>query len=178
MFKEFSDYSRIWIYGFERTLSSEEVKIVKSHLDNFINVWHSHKERVIGAYEILYNQFVILAAETSISGCSIDSSIHVFKKLKNEYQLNALNQNLVYYKDETGVSTLSRDEFQTLVDLDKINYETIVFNPTIYMLGVFRAGQWELPFYKSWHSLVFKKSAWTNTNIEAVENFKPRMTGT
>ena len=177
MFKEFSDYSRIWIYGFDQSLTSDDIKIVRSQLDDFINSWHSHKDPVRGTYEILYDRFVIIAAESSVSGCSVDSSIGVFKKLKQEYQLDALNQDLVYYRDmTTGISALSRYEFQRMVDDDRISLDTIVYNLTVTILSVFRAGQWELPFHKSWHGLVFKKSVWSNTSN--LENFNTRMTGT
>lgn len=175
MFENFSDQARIWIYGFEHQLSADEKNIVRDSLNNFIDQWHSHKDPVTGTYEILNDRFVILAAESTVSGCSIDSSVSVFKKLKQEHQLDALNPDLVYFKDTTGVSALSRDVFQRLVDEDKINFETIVYNLTPTMLGVFRAGQWELPFYKSWHGLVFKKSAWNETSN--IENFDKRMTG-
>ena len=159
MFEGFSDQARIWIYGFEKQLSENDIKIIKSQLDDFVFNWKSHKDPVKGDYIILKNRFVILAAESSVSGCSIDSSVGVFRKLKDEFQLNALNQDLVYYKDDSGISALSRDAFQRLVDKGKINWDTTVYNFTPTMLGVLRAGQWELPFAQSWHGMVFKNSA-------------------
>lgn len=159
MFKEFSDYARIWIFGFKEKLSEEDIKIVSNELDAFVVSWKSHKKPVIGDYEILHDRFIILVAESSVSGCSIDSLVNVFRKLKDEYNLDALNQDLVYYQESNGIFSLSRDDFQKLVDNDKINLDTTVYNMTPTMLGVFRAGQWELPFSKSWHGQVFKKSA-------------------
>ena len=159
MFEGFSDQARIWIYGFKDELSDQDIKIVEHELQNFVAGWKSHKDPVKGSYEILLSRFVILVAESSVSGCSIDSSVSVFKKLRDEYQLDALNQDLVYFRNQEGVSALSRNDFQNLVDQDKISWDTIVFNMTPTMLGVFRSGQWELPFSKSWHGQVFKKSA-------------------
>ncbi|HEM49574.1 MAG TPA: hypothetical protein ENO27_05125 [Caldithrix sp.] len=159
MFEEFSDRARIWIYGFRDALTDNELSIVKNEIENFVTNWKSHKYPVKGSYEILLNRFVILAAESSVSGCSIDSSVSVFKKLRDEHKLDALNQDLVFYKNGTGISALSRGEFQNLVNDDKIASDTVVYNMTPTMLGVFRAGQWEIPFAKSWHGQVFKKSA-------------------
>lgn len=159
MFEKFSDYARIWIFGFKEKLSEEDIKIVRDELDTFVVNWKSHKKPVIGDYEILYDRFVILVAESSLSGCSIDSSVNVLRKLKNEHNLDAFNQDLVYYRDSNDISALSRDEFQKLVDEDKISLDTTVYNMTPTMLGVFRAGQWELSFSKSWHGQIFKKSA-------------------
>lgn len=176
MFDGFSDYSRIWIYGFEKSLSTIDKKIVIRHLEHFIKKWHSHTDPVKGAYEILHDRFVILVAESSVSGCSIDSSTNIFKRLKQDYQLDALNHELIYYRDTNTISALSREEFQNLVDEDKIKTDTMVYNLTLTMLGAYRAGQWELPFYKSWHSLVFTKSAWIDRTT--LENFNTRMTGT
>lgn len=159
MFEEFSDQAQIWIYGFEEELSAKDLKIVENELKNFLEHWKSHKEPVKGDFEILLSRFVILVAESSVSGCSIDKSVSVFKKLRQEHQLNALNQDLVYYRNKDSVSALSRNAFQKFVDEDKISWDTIVYNMTPVMLGVFREGQWELPFAKSWHGQVFKKSA-------------------
>ena len=159
MFKGFSDQARIWIYGFDKKLSVNDLKIVKKYLDRFLTNWKSHKEEVKGAYEILDNRFVILTAESSVSGCSIDSSVSIFRKLELEYQLNALNQDLVFFKEDTEILSLNRETFQQWVNEDRINQYTIVYDLTPTMLGVLRAGQWELPFSRSWHSQVFKKSA-------------------
>ena len=159
MFDEFSDQARIWIYGFKNQLSVEDIKIVQNELDNFVANWKSHKDTVKGSFEILYNRFVIMVAESSVSGCSIDSSVSVFKKLRDEYQLDALNQDLVYFRHSESITALSRDDFQNLVNENKIVPDTIVYNMIPTMLGVFRSGQWELPFGKSWHGQVFKKSA-------------------
>ena len=159
MFEEFSDQARIWIYGFKNKLSVKDIKIVQNELDNFVTNWKSHKDTVKGSFEILYDRFVIMVAESSVSGCSIDSSVSVFKKLRDEYQLDALNQDLVYFRHSESITALSRDDFQNLVNENKIVPDTIVYNMTPTMLGVFRSGQWELPFGKSWHGQVFKKSA-------------------
>ncbi len=159
MFEAFSDHARIWIYGFKEQLSEKDVKIICDELDSFVENWNSHNKPVKGDYEILHDRFVILVAESSVSGCSIDNSVKVFRKLKNEHNLDGLNQDLVYYRDSNGISALSMDDFQKLVDKDKVDLETTVYNMTPTMLGVFRAGQWELPFSKSWHGQVFKKSA-------------------
>ncbi|MEJ2545852.1 MAG: hypothetical protein P8Y99_17455 [Calditrichaceae bacterium] len=159
MFEGFSDQARIWIYGFKEQLSAADINIINTELNNFVTNWKSHKDPVKGSYEILLDRFVILVAESSVSGCSIDSSVSVFKKLRDEYQLDALNQDLVYFRNQEGVSALARNDFQKLVDEDKISWNTIVFNMIPTMLGVFRSGQWELPFSKSWHGQVFKKSA-------------------
>ncbi|MEJ2054569.1 MAG: hypothetical protein P8X42_11675 [Calditrichaceae bacterium] len=159
MFEDFSDNAQIWIYGFDKTLTSDDKKVVRDYLDNFIRQWHSHKVPVHGDYSIMYDRFVILAAETDVSGCSIDSSVGIFKTLQENYNLNALNQDLVYYKNQNSVISLSRDEFQSLVDKGNIDPDTPVFNLALTGLSELRNGQWELPFSKSWHGQVFKKSA-------------------
>ena len=155
-FENLPDESRIWIYGFDRPLESDQYRIVKERLDRFKNEWLYHGNSVTGDYDIIENQFVIIATNEAISGCSIDSSVAVFKEFKYELDLDALNQNLVYFRDNTKIRTVSRAEFQELVNNGQVNEDTIVFNLLINHLGSLKRGNFETAFKNSWHCKAFK----------------------
>jgi len=155
-FENLPDESRIWIYGFDHTLESDHYDIVRERLERFKKEWMYHGNSVTGDYEIIENQFVIIATNEAISGCSIDSSVAVFKELKNEQGLDALNQNLVYFRDDGKIRSVSRVQFQDLVNSAQVDENTIVFNLMINHLAALKKGNFETAFKNSWHCKVFK----------------------
>lgn len=149
--------TKLWIYAFSRRLDAGEVTLVYTVLKNFVDEWKSHQHDVRGAFEIVHDQFVLIAAESDngISGCSIDSSVAVFKWLKAQNNLDALDRSFVFYRDGDVVRTTTRSEFQKLVDAGKVKSDTKVFNNTITTIGDFHAGKWEVPLSQSWHAQAF-----------------------
>ncbi len=156
-FENLPDESRVWVYGFSKKLNSDETRLVENRLKEFVDSWTVHGSSVAGGYELLENQFVILATNDTVSGCSIDSSVTIFKDLKRIHGLDGLNQNLIFYRNsENEVQTVLRQEFQELVQDGKINTDTRVFNLLINSYDQVKEGLFESTFSNSWHCKVFK----------------------
>lgn len=155
-FERFPDNSKIWIYGFNNNLSPKECELITAKLNNFVSNWTWHGAAVTGAFKLIENRFVILAATDSISGCSIDSSVAVFKELKQENGLDATNLNLIYFRQNNEIRSLTRNEFQSYCGGGSIKPSTAVFNLMISSLAEFRAGKFEIAFQESWHSKAFQ----------------------
>jgi len=156
IFPDFPDSSRVWIYSFKEDLSSSDIELVKKELNHFIKSWKSHDDNVLGAYEILYDRFIFICIKPmALSGCSIDSSVRVFKDLREKHALDALDRNLVHYREGTGIKSLYRDSFGQMVGHRPSPDNLIVFNNTIETLGEYRKGLWECDFNQSWHARVF-----------------------
>lgn len=157
-FESFPDDARLWVYGFERPLDDEERRRVNERLEAFMAQWHSHNVGVRGDFVILQDRFVILtgASDNGISGCSIDSSVENFKFFRDELGLNALNRNLVHYRDAGGtIRVLDRAAFKSEVVAGSLGPDTIVFDLTIPTLGDLRAGRFETRMAESWHAKAF-----------------------
>jgi hypothetical protein len=154
IFPDFRPETRLWIYAFPRKLNEQERTLVQSKLEDFVREWKSHQDDVRGEFQIAYDQFVFLAGESidKISGCSIDSSVRVFKALREHHDLDALDRGRVFYREGEEIRSISRTEFQKLVDADKIGADTIVFDNSIHTVGDLHDGKWELPFQQSWHA--------------------------
>ena len=158
LFPEFADESRVWIYGFDKDLSHQQISIVTEALHAFIGTWNTHGIPVQGVFAIRYDRLVILCVQgnSAVSGCSIDSSVRLFKNLKGNNGLNALNHNLVFYKSEDKrVKSAERENFQELLRSSIVSGNTLVFDNTVETAGEIRRGLWELPLKKSWHAKVF-----------------------
>ncbi len=157
IFKEFRPDTRLWVYAFPQKLDRQQLHLVRTILNEFVQDWKSHQDDVRGEFEILHDQFVFIAGESidKISGCSIDSSVRVFKFLRDQHGLDALDRNRVYYREGDKIMMTPRSEFQPLVDSGKVNSDTIVFDTSIHTVGELHAGKWELPFRQSWHAEAF-----------------------
>jgi len=158
IFENSPDSSRVWVYGFSLLLSPEQKETVKAKLDQFKSTWQYHGKPVNGDYEIVDNQFVILTTNDTISGCSIDSSVSVFKELKLIDGLDALDLNLIFFRSKRGIEAVSRPEFQVLVSAGEITDDTKVFNLSIETVSDIQNGLFEIDFIKSWHGQAFKNS--------------------
>jgi len=161
MFSNFTNSAFIWIYAFSSPLTQKDTTIVEQFLEKFIRNWKSHGTPVKGAYKILFNRFVFLCADSNVNvtGCSVDSSVRVFKDLHLKYNLNALDINIVFYKDKNKIQSVNRFEFQKLINQGKINKDTLVYNTSIQSLGELRAGYFESKLQDCWHSKIFALSA-------------------
>lgn len=160
LLKDYRPETKLWIYAFSRRLDAGEVTLVYTVLKSFVDEWKSHQHDVRGAFEIVHDQFVLIAAESDngISGCSIDSSVAVFKWLKAQNNLDALDRSFVFFRDGDVVRTTTRGEFQKLVNARKVNSDTRVFDNTITTIGDLHAGKWEVPLGQSWHAQAFSAS--------------------
>ena len=157
-FAEFPDSTPIWIYAFDQALSQSERDVVIGQLDTFLATWNSHGEPVHGAYYILENRILIIAGYSTedISGCSIDSKVQVFKNLYEQYGLNSLGYDRVFYRDAANeITTVSRREFKDLVTSGEIETDTAMFDLTISSVGELRKNCLIVPYSESWHVGVF-----------------------
>lgn len=157
-FFDFPDDASLWIYGFRQALTTGERHAVKGELEAFLGEWVSHGAPVRGSYKIVEDRFVLLTGHTpgGISGCSMDSSVRVFKTLKDRHGLDGLDRSLVYYRDAQGeIQGVHFSEFQKLVEKGQIDAETKVFDTTLTSLDDLRLGAFEKPFANSWHARSF-----------------------
>ena len=155
VFGSFPNEARVWLYGFQKPLSKSEQREVSARLAEFITRWHSHEVAVRGEFEILHDQFVAITgvSEDGLAGCSIDSVFENFKFLRDARGLDALNRDLVHFRDAGGtITVLDREAFKAEVTAGKIGPDTVVFDLTIPTLGDLRAGRFQTRLSDSWHA--------------------------
>ncbi len=144
--------SRVWVYQSVKKLSEHESNAVAAKIRQFVSQWTSHKEGVAGDGVLLYNRFVVLMADenqTSVGGCSIDSSIHFIKNLEKEFGTNFFDRWNIAYKKGSEVLSCNMPEFGKLVEQQVINDTTIVFNNLVQSKKDFEA-KWQIPYKDSW----------------------------
>ncbi len=159
LFPDFPEDAKLWVYAMPRPFTAEQRQLVMARLAEFVTQWQSHGTPVHGAFDIVENQFVLIAGyvDDGVSGCSTDAMVRVMKQLREE-GLDGFDRSWVFYRDGGGIHTVTRSIFQGLVASGKIDADTVVFDPTIQLVGDLRGGGFETVFSRSWHAAAFTAS--------------------
>ncbi len=158
LFQELPITSRVWVYQSNRPFTPAEATAVGNSLQAFVGEWTAHKLKVAAGAVLLYNRFVILAAderEVGVSGCSIDGSVRFIKELGAQYGVDFFDRFHVAYSAGDAVQSANRAGFEQLIASGEITGDTIVYNNLVESLQDLRT-KWEVPFKESWHSRVFE----------------------
>jgi len=157
IFQALPDESPLWVYGFETALDREKKEILERKLTAFLPHWETHGSPVRGVFEIFEDRFLILSghAPGGISGCAVDSSVRVFKQLREE-GLDGLERSRVYFRAEDGsIQAIHFTAFQPAIDEGRVVASTPVFDTNLGSLGQLRQAGFEKPFGESWHARAF-----------------------
>jgi hypothetical protein len=153
--------SKVWIYQSSRELTEAEAIQMTGQINDFIRQWMSHSKKVAAEGAVIYNRFVILAADESaaeVGGCSIDSSVHFIRQLEQQFQISLFDRLTVAYRQNGNILTASQSEFQDLMDKGLVNQDTVVFNNLVATVNELRQN-WEVPLAKSWHTRLFNSAS-------------------
>ena len=89
-----ADDSRIWIWSSPGKLSESEVEQIETHLGQFVKSWTSHQVALRAVSKVLFNHFVVVVLDQSVStgasGCSIDALTHEVQGLSQHLGLDLL----------------------------------------------------------------------------------------
>lgn len=141
MFTDFDnmpDTSRLWIYMANRTLTNGEKQKAETYLREFTEQWQAHGKDLKSSFIIKYKQFIIILVDEAyenISGCSIDASVHLIKKLEKELDVELLSKLFVSFWEEDRIRTVGFKAFIDLCQKDIVHRDTIVFDNTIKTKG-------------------------------------------
>jgi hypothetical protein len=158
-FSDLPDDARLWIFAAADPLSARSRDALVAYTDAFVREWLAHGHPVVGAFDLRYDRFLLVAADeaaTGVSGCSIDALFRVLKQAEGELGVSLLDRSRVWYRDPSGaVQSASRPEFGQLAGAGEITADTVVFDNTVSTVGDLRAGMWEGPARQSWHGRAF-----------------------
>lgn len=148
-----ADHSRVWIYQSNRKLSEQDVEEIRVLGNQFIQSWATHGKDLEAAFEVFYDQFLVLFVDESkvaASGCSIDSSVHFIKQIEEKYNIDCFDRMNIAYEKEGGISMMRMPDFQSALSSGDIDSGTIVFNNLVDSKKAF-IENWRVPLNKSWH---------------------------
>lgn len=145
---QLNDSARIWIFGISPSLDAAQSELVLRHVDAFLDNWASHGTPIRAARDLREGSFLIVAADeqSEKSGCSIDRMFGTLKQLERELNVQILDSNRVFLRDDRAVRAVARGAFR-----DAATSDTRVFDILAERLGDVRNGTWEKRAGDSWH---------------------------
>ena len=153
MFPSLTGNGRAWIYVSKRALQADEIAAIKQKLAVFCSSWEAHGKPLQSAFDVLYNQILILAVDEEVesaTGCSIDKALAVFQEIESTYTLDLFNRmNLTFVKPDNTLRLVVMNEINQAYVSGLINNETPFLDNTLAKLSDIRA-RWQVPFQSSW----------------------------
>ena len=106
-FDDIDKTAKSWVYSLEKKCSNH-IQDLHFFLKNLCENWKSHNQAVRASYIIYEDSFIILFAENSISGCSIDSSNKLIREKLNDLNIDIMsNSKIGIFNDDKLVYYLS-----------------------------------------------------------------------
>jgi len=151
-FDVLEDSARVWIYQSERKFTETEKNTISQTLSSFTQQWAAHGNPLKNSFTILYDQFIVLAADENFneaSGCSIDSSVHVMKAMDEQYSLGLFDRTQVAFLKNSVVMTMKLSELPVGLTENTWQQETLTFNNLITTKGELGT-RWIVPAGETW----------------------------
>jgi hypothetical protein len=151
---------RVWIYQSNRSLQEEEIHKIAQILQEFVKQWTAHGNQLAGSFEIRYGLFIILMVDEEkamVTGCSIDKSVHLLKKIEQELGISLFDRLQIAYRKGVNepIHVVPQDDFRKLLTTGVIHPDAaIVFNNMVTSIAELDT-KWEVPMRESWHAKVF-----------------------
>lgn len=159
--EDLPDSARTWVFGADHDLDESAADLLLRDVDRFLAQWHAHGAPLTAARDWKYGRFLTIGVDQSTagaSGCSIDGLFRSLKALEPRLGASLVTSGLIFYRDGKGrIQAVNRDRFTELSAEGKIGPETQVFDPTVTMLGEWRA-RFELNAGDSWHAKLLGKN--------------------
>lgn len=148
----FHNDSKVWIYQSSRAFIEKEQKEIDEQLEQFYTQWLAHGEQVNGWAKLLFNQFIVVIADTTgahVSGCSIDSMEIVIKSIQRQYSVNFFDRMTLTFLRNGKAEMLPFSQVQYALDNGMINANTLTFN-NIATTKKELLETWLVPLKDSW----------------------------
>ena len=148
------DTSKVWVYQGDREFSYDEMDDIREALYNFVENWQSHGIPVQAYGNIFHRRFIVFVADETghgVSGCSMDSSVHLVQELGSRFKADFFNRWMFAFMDEKEeIFTLSKDEFALKFQEGILDEESLIFDPLVKTKDEFLK-RWIVPVKESWH---------------------------
>ena len=150
--EDFPDRSKVWIYQADRIFTVSEAFELEKIFEDFINTWKSHGAPVKGFAGLFFGRFIILMAdetETTVGGCSTDSSVAMIREIQKRYNTNLLNRQDLAFFIKGKPEVIPMQQLPYAVQHGFVQPSTLYFNNSITTKKDLLEN-WVVPAENSW----------------------------
>jgi hypothetical protein len=123
--------AKIWIYTSAMPLTQEEQSYIATELQAFCEGWTAHQEPLQASFDIIEGHFVVLGVNEQVaaaSGCSIDKSVGIMRKIGEKLEKDFFNRLQVGVQLPSGIQVLSTEQLKTAIARGEVTPTTPCFN--------------------------------------------------
>jgi len=125
LFLDFSLESKVWLYLSDRKFDETESDFIQHSLNRFTkNDWKTHGKSLHASGQLLFNQLIVMIVDedvNSASGCSIDSSVHMIKKLGSELKADFFNRLFILVLNDEKIHRVHISELKSYEKWKMVN---------------------------------------------------------
>jgi hypothetical protein len=154
--------SRVWIYTGSKTFNEKETETINALLRAFCEQWAAHGHPLQSSFRILENQFIVLAVNENFhnpSGCAIDSSVAVMRKIHEVTGIELLDRSRIPFTINQKIELVPLAHLQAQFQQGILQAETLTFNTLAVTKG--QLENWKLPAERTWLAKYLPKPAFT-----------------
>ena len=154
----FPDQTRVWIYAANKIIPPTQAEKIHEAVYDFAKHWSSHHQAVEATGGFMHGVFIVLMVNEQINkpgGCSIDGSVQFIRKLGQQFDVDFLDRQILYYIMDNQVHVLPLSQLNEAYQSGKINSETLFIDTLV---------QDSASFKKAW--LKTLKVAWQRRLLE------------
>lgn len=144
--------SKVWVYQSSRIFGIAEALQIEALLEDFVNSWKSHGAPVKGYANLFFGQFVVIIADetnVTVGGCSTDASVHIIKKIEQEYNVNMFDRQSLAFIIKDKVQLLPLAQLNYALENNFITPDTLYFNNLVATKSDL-LNKWIVPAKESW----------------------------
>lgn len=159
-YNQLPDTARVWIYAAARPFTARELQHIHASAPLFLEGWAAHGAPLQASYQILEEQFLVLAineAQQAASGCSIDSSMGYIRSLEQELSLSLSDRSAVYFWQQDKVQAYPLTTLKEKIAQGVLTPQSLLIN-TLAASKADLEQKWLLPAGDSWLKRYFKKA--------------------
>ena len=147
-FDDIDKTAKSWVYSLEKKCSNN-IQDLHFFLKNLCENWKSHNQPVRASYIIYEDSFIILFAENSISGCSIDSSNKLIREKLNDLNIDIMSNSKIGIFNDDKLVYYDRLSLINKLKEGKVDIYKKMINTTIQTKEDFNK-KWILEINNSW----------------------------
>ena len=151
-FQTLPDSSRLWVYQSHQPLTSAQQTSISEVLTEFTSSWQVHGKPMSSSFEIRNDHFLIIAADEQVnaaSGCSIDDSVRIVRKLGEQLSIDFFNRNNVAIVNDGKVELVPVSSVRRSLEERSLNENSIIINTLVQTKAELNE-KWNIPLGVSW----------------------------
>lgn len=148
----FSPNSRVWVYQCNRKFLLSEALEIEALVNKFSTEWRSHGAEVNAYCNLFFGQFLVFIVDetdTTVSGCSTDSSVRFVKQLEDQFRVNFFDRTTLAFVIKDKIQLLPMNQLLYAADHQFINGDTLFFNNVVLTKEQLE-NNWIVPVKESW----------------------------